>query len=322
MRTLRIDRAHLETLLKGMGFKADAGETAAFARSLEFIMTKTYDVRYTGLKARKFIPVDSSVPSGAESFTWRGWDWTGMARILANFADDLPKVDAQAAEVTQGIKSIGAQYGYTLQDLRAAAMQPGMSLDQRRAQAARRAIENKIENIAAKGDTLAGLPGFLNNSNVPLLTAGGGVITGNFKASTPSQVLQDLHAIANQVVVTTKESHTPNTMLFPIGLFSYLSTTAMSVNDNRPIMKVFLENSPYITDVDQWAFLDTANAAGNGFRIVCYEKSDEVLGLVIPQEFEQLPPQPKGLSFEIPCHSRNGGVSIRYPLAIIYADGV
>lgn len=318
---MRLSHQFVGALMMAMGYRADANETAAFARQLEFIKTQTYDIRYPNLKARKFIPVDSSVPSGAESFTWRAWDWMGMAKILANYADDLPKVDAQAAEVTQGIKSLGAQYGYTLQDLRAAAMAPGMNLDTRRAFAARRAIENKVEQIAAKGDSAAGLPGMINNANVPLLLAGGGTITGDWAHSTPTQILNDMHAIANKIVVTTKETHIPDTMLLPLALYAIISTVAMSVNDNRTILDVFLQNNPYIRNVDQWVFLDTGDVAGTGNRIVCYEKSNEVLELVIPQEFEQLPPQPKGLSFEVPCHARNGGVSVRYPLAMIYADG-
>ena len=42
---------------------------------------------------------------------------------------------------------------------------------------------------------------------------------------------------------------------------------------------------------------------------------------MIPQEFEQFPPQPRNLSLIIPCHKRFGGVSLRYPMAITYMDG-
>lgn len=316
----RLDAAHIGHVLLTMGYKADAGETAAFTRQLEYVKTKTYDIKYAALKARKFIPVDSSVPTGAESFVWRAWDWAGMADIISNYADDLPKVDAQAAEVVQIIKSLGASYGYTIQDLRASAF-GGTQLDTKRASAARRSVENKIEQLAAKGNAAAGLPGFINNANVPLLVAGGAIV-GSWKTSTPSQVLADLNAIANSIVETTKEVHTPDTLILPTSRYSYVATTPMSVNDNRSILEVFLQNSPYIKYVDQWQFLDTGDAAGTGPRAICYERSNEVLELVIPQEFEQFPPQPQNLAFNIPCHARIGGVSIRYPLAIAYADGI
>jgi hypothetical protein len=308
-------------LLETMGRRADAGETAAFARQLEYVKAQTYDVKYLQHKARMFIPVDSSVPSGAESFVWRAWDMAGMAKIISNYATDLPKVAILGAEVIQGIKSIGDSYGYSIQDVRAAAMS-GTQLDTKLALAARRMIENKIENLAARGDAAAGLPGFVNNANVPLITAVGTDINGDWLNATSAEILADLNTIANTIVETTGETHIPDTMILPTNRYSFVATKPYSDTDSRSVLRVFLENSPYVKNVDQWQYLNTADAAGTGPRVVCYERSPEVLEMVIPQEFEQFPPQAKGLEFEIPCHARFGGVSIRYPLGMLYADGV
>ena len=77
-----------------------------------------------------------------------------------------------------------------------------------------------------------------------------------------------------------------------------------------------------ITDVDFWHKLDLADAAGTGPRMVTYQRDPEVLELVIPQEFEQFPPQARNLAFVVPCHARVGGVVVYYPLAIVYTDGL
>jgi hypothetical protein len=45
-----------------------------------------------------------------------------------------------------------------------------------------------------------------------------------------------------------------------------------------------------------------------------------VVHLVIPQDFEQMPPQPKNLAFSVPTHGRIGGVTFHYPLAAAYMD--
>lgn len=302
------------------GQRLDAGETAAFARELEVVKAKTYDVKYLNLKARTFIPLDSEVPSGAESFTWRSWDWAGMAKILANYADDLPKVDIIGTEVSQGIKSLGDSYSYSIQDIRASALLK-TPLDSKRASAARRAIENSIETIAAKGNAAAGLPGFLNNANVPLITAAG-ALNGAWDTATATQILDDLNLIANTIVETTKHTHIPDTMILPTSRYSRVATLPFSATDTRSVLKVFLENSPYVRNVDQWHFLDLANAAGNGPRVVCYPRDPEIVQLCIPQEFEQFPPQAKSLAFDNPCHARIGGVTWYYPLAGLYVDGV
>lgn len=324
MRTLnRQTLAQARMVLDHMGLlsgedRKDAGETAMFARQLEFIKAQTYDIKYLPLKARTFIPVDSSVPSGAESFTWRAFDWAGFAKILANYADDLPKVDVIAAEVTQAIKSLGASYGYTIQDVRASQMS-GAQLDVQRAKSARRAVENQIDALAAFGSTAAGLPGFLNAANVTVMN--GAPLTGGWTTATAAQILADLNTIANKVVTQTKDTHHPDTMLFSVDRYLRISTTPFSANDSRSILQVFLQNTPWVRNVDQWSFLDLADAAGTGPRIVCYERNPENMQLVIPQEFEQFPPQPKNLAFNIPCHARIGGVSVRYPLSMVYADG-
>jgi hypothetical protein len=305
-------------MLQTMGYRADAGETAAFVRQLEYVKARTYDVKYLELKARQFLPVDSEVPSGAESFTWRSWDWAGMAKILANYADDLPKVTVLGKENVQGIKSLGASYDYTIQDIRAASM-AGTNLDARKAMAARRAVENRIEKLAAVGDSMADLPGFLNNANVPILT--NPTINANWPAATSAQILDDLHEIANKIVEQTLDTHRPDTMLLPVSRYSIVATRSFSTTIPDTILSVFLRTSPWIRNVDQWSFLDTAGTGGIT-RAVAYERSPEVVELVIPQEFEQFPPQARNLSFEVPCHARIGGVSIRYPLAMVYADGV
>jgi len=71
--------------------------------------------------------------------------------------------------------------------------------------------------------------------------------------------------------------------------------------------------------------LETAGKLQNGStagpRIMLFEKNEENIQLVIPLEFEQLPPQMVNLMFKIPCYSRIGGIRCSYPLSIGYLDG-
>lgn len=304
----------------GNRLRADSGETATFLRSLTYILTRTFDRKYPELKARRFIPVNNEVGNGAESFVWRSFDIAGMAKVITNFADDLPLVDVIAGEVAQKIKSVGDAYIYSVQDLRASAM-AGTQLDVKRAMAVRRMIENLIEVIAANGDSKNGLPGFTNNANVPVLSAPGD-ITGGWETASSAEILDDLNAMANTMVINTKEIFKPDTMILPTSRYSLIATKPYSNIDPTPVLTVFLRNNPYIRQVDQWAFLNTADAAGTGPRAIVYARAPENLELYIPQEFEQFPPQAKNLSFLINCHARIGGVVIYYPLAVEYVDGI
>lgn len=307
-----------------MGQRLDARETAILARQLEYVKTRTYDIKYPAFGARRFLPVSNEVPNGAESITYRQWDQYGMAKVVANAADDLPLVDVVAREFTSRIKSLGDAYQYSIQDLRAAA-QSGQPLDVMRAGAARRAIESAIDEVAAFGLPEAGMAGFLNNTNVPIVAPDTGGWAAAIAADAivgPREVLADLNKLVNSIITATKNVHQPDTLLLDTASFALLASTPVGDNAERTILRVFLETNPYIRNVDQWHKLDTADTAGTGPRIVAYARNPEVMELEIPQEFEQFPPQARNLAFLVPCHARIGGVVIRYPLAIAYMDGV
>src|ERR1700682_2890158 len=119
------------------GQRFDAGQTAFFLRDLTDIYARTFDVKYPDLKARTILPVYTGVDPGAEGFVWRQFDRTGTAEVIA-------------AEEQSRIYSLGASYSYSIQDLRKAKM-AGIPLETRKAFAARRAMEQAVEQIAFFG---------------------------------------------------------------------------------------------------------------------------------------------------------------------------
>jgi hypothetical protein len=297
----------------------DDAFTATLEKQLEYVKTQTYDIVYPDLKARMFIPVSNEADPGAETITYRQWDEFGMAQIIANYADDLPLIDALVDESVQRVRSIGAAYQYSIQDLRRSAM-ANSRLEQRRARAARRAIEQKIENIAATGDTSVGLYGIANNPNVTSVSA----VTGSWASATGAQMVADMNHLAAQSVTLNKETFLPDTLLLDITSYNLFANTRISTtgDTHTSALEAFLKGSPYVKEVHPWYKLAKANAAGSGPRAICYTKSPEVLTLEIPQEFEQMPPQAKNLSFLVPAHARIGGVIIYYPIGVHYMDGL
>ncbi len=306
----------------GLRFHADAHEDAKFTavleQQLEFIKTRTYDIVYPEMKARQLIPVNNDVDPGAETITYRQWDEIGMAQIIANYADDLPLIDALVEEFQQKIKGLGAAYEWSIQDLRRSAM-AGANLDQRRARAARRSIEQQIENIAALGNAKAGLTGFAKHPNVSLVVP----ITGTWETATGEEMIADLMFLSSSIVTSNKETFLPDTTVLDVSRYNLLATTRVSStgDTNTTALEGFLRSNPWVTNVGTWNKLALADAANTGPRIVCYKRDAEVLTLEIPQEFEQFPPQAKNLSFLVPVHARIGDVIVYYPFAIAYMDG-
>ena len=319
-KTIRIDSHHLHQVgvgLKALNMRCDAGETAFFARQLEFIKARTYDKLYPELKARLLIPVSYEVGEWAEAFTWRSWDWAGMAKIIANHADDLPRVDVMAQEKTQGIKSLGTSYSYSTHDLRAS-QKLDRPLDQKRSDAARRAHENLIESLAVSGDSTASLPGFANNSNVTLLDSSD--INGDWATASADEMYEDLSTIYSSVRLASKGIFECDTIALPLVSYDQVSEKIFSTLTGETVLQAWLKNHPSIKRVEPWPWLDTADTAGTGPRGIAYKRDPEVVELVIPMEMVQSAPQAKNLAFVVPCEGRYGGVCVYYPLGMVYFE--
>jgi hypothetical protein len=226
-------------------------------------------------------------------------------------------------ETLAKVRSIGSSFSYTYQDLRRAAMVPNVSIDTRRADACRQIHERTVEIFAAYGDSLNGLPGFVNNSAIGSITG----LAGGWSTATGEVILSDMHAISRFIFLNSNTVHRADTMLLPTPEWALVTTKPYSSLVPKTVLDVFLENDPYIKTVDQWLLLNAANSNPDGRgarlsynRIICYSRDPQYITCEIPQEFEQLPPQLEGMEFKIPCHSRFGGVSVPYPLAHGYAD--
>jgi len=307
----------------------DAGETVFFNRELESIKSKTYDVIKAPLRAFELIPVDGTAGSGAESIVYQQYDMVGMAKIISNYADDLPRADVKGKEFVAKVKSIGNSYGYSLQEVRAARF-AGKPLEQRKSSAATRAQRETWNRIAFYGDAENGLPGLLTNPNIPSAAVaddGTGDAT-EFTTKTPEQILRDLNSLVNGIVTTTKGAEKPDTLVLPLAQYTYIATTVYGNASDDTILDVFLKNSPFITSVEWADELSATNLAANGITdftgdiMIAYERSEDKLTFEMPQSFEQLPVQEKGLEYVVNCHSRVGGTLVYYPLAFSIGEGI
>ena len=299
----------------------DADESIFFARELESVKSKSYDVLYPELKARKLIPVSFEAGPGAESITYQQYDQVGIAKIIAKYGDDLPRADVKGKEFNSPIKSLGASYGYSLQEIRNAKF-AGKSLEQRRANAAKRAIMQKENTIAFFGDTNSNLPGLLSNANILVhtLPADGTGATTTFSTKTPDQIIRDLNAAAHKIVEQSKGVHAPDTLLLPIAQYTYCASTPRSSTSDTTILEYFLKNNPFVKNADWLNELDGAGTAGVDVGFF-YKRDPDMLTLEVPQDFEQLPVQERGLEFIVPCHSRVGGTIVYYPFSVCKFEG-
>lgn len=300
--------------------RLDANESVFFARQLEFIKSQSYDVKRAKLNALEILPVSTATPEGATTITYRQYDSVGAAKIIANYANDLPRADVSGKEFTSPIRSIGISYGYNVQEIRSAQFS-GTPLSEKKMRAAQRAHEELINRLAWAGDTEHGLPGFMTNANIPAytVTADG---TGSSKLwvnKTADQIIRDVNGIINQVQTQSKGIHRANMVLMPLEQYAYISSQPRSSTTDTTILGFLQANNPGVM-FKAVIELDAFN--GGLDRMVAGEFSIDNLQLEIPMTFKQYSPQQSGLEFVIPCESRFGGVIVEYPLAFAIADSV
>lgn len=299
----------------------DADTNIFFARELEHVKAKSYDVKYPTLRAEEFIPVSTEVPEGAESWTYTQYDTVGVAKLLASYADDLPRADVKGLQFNQKVHAIGNAFGYNMQEIRAAAM-AGKPLQQMKANAARERHMSKRDALARSGDTKSNLVGFFNNPNVSEITAGsktGGGTTWLGASATGLEMLADLNAMANKVIDVTKGVEEIDTILMPLLQYEKGQQTRLGTDSDTTVLEFFKKTHPNIA-VAAWSHLEDA-ASDASDLMIGYRKSPDKVVMEIPMEFTMHAPQPDGLEFSIPCESRFGGVVFFYPLSAVYMKG-
>lgn len=302
-------------------FRLDTNETVFFKRQLEYVKGRAYDEKYKTLKAFDLLPVSAEAPSGATEITWRSFKQYGMAKVIADYAHDFPRVDVFGEENTVKIKDIGDSYGYSIKEIRRA-MLAGFDLESKRAMAARRAIDEKINSLAWNGDATNNIQGFLDYPGITEYTvpSTGTGTTKTWSTKTADQILTDLNGIVNAIVVGTNGIERPTTIILPITQYNLLKNTRIGSTSDKTIWQFFTENNPDIR-ID-WLTELAGAGTGTTDRFMAYVNDDMHVTLEIPVAFEQHEEDHKGLEYTIPCTAECAGVIVYYPAAVAFGDGI
>jgi hypothetical protein len=301
--------------------RLDANESIFFAKELDYVKSKAYDVKYPANNALALFPVTSEADPGADTISYDSYDMVGMAKIIANYADDLPRADVKGTRETVKVFGIGTSYGYSTKDIRRARM-AGKPLSTRKAEAARRANDTRINNIAFWGDEESGIVGILNHPNISkyVIPGDGSSSATEWASKTAEQIIRDMNAAVSSVVDATNGVEIPDTMLLPIKQYNLIAGMLMPDSSGFTVLKFFLENNPYITTVK--AVHELKGADDGDDVMLIYRNSSDALSLELPLPFTQLAPQRKNLEFVVPCESSTAGIIVYYPLSVCLASGI
>jgi len=301
--------------------RLDKAESAFFARETEFVMTRTFDAKPPELKGLLLVPMARGLPQGINQITFRRFFEAGESKIIADYAEDYPRVDVFGEEFTAKVYDIGSSFGYSIREIRAS-IREGKHLDQRRALAARRSNERKLNELTLKSSTECGTFGMLDYPGITEATlpadGTGGSTSWLYKDA--DQILRDITILMNATVVPTNGHEVSDTLLLPLDIFGHLTTKRLGSTEIS-LLKYIRENFPQLTRID-WLNELSGIGPGGSNRVFIGKIDSDHIENQITSYFEQLDTEHKGGTYTIPCQSSTAGVLIYYPMAFAFADGV
>ena len=271
MPNIRFDEDLSEIQSYGGGARLDANESVFFARQLEYIRAKIYDVKRPPLSAMVVFPIDREVPEYAETVTYRMYDATGVAKIIASYADDLPMVGVNGKEFSSSVKTLGIAYAWSTQEIRSASA-TGFPLKSNKAVMAKKGNDITVNRIAWFGDAEANLQGFLSNVNIPVYTvpSDGTGASKAWSTKDADQIIRDMQGIVNIVRTQSLDVHRATELWLPLDEYTLVSTKVRGTTANpsaESILSVFLKNNPGLTVRSILELADVATYSGQNVMV-------------------------------------------------------
>lgn len=305
-----------------------------FARELDHVKAKSYDRLYPEMSSFSLFPHTSEADPGDETLTFYAFDRVGIAQIINNYATDMPRADVKGKPFTAQIRSIGASYGYSVQELRAS-RKSGKGLDHRRAESAKYSVDYLLNVIAWAGDSKHNLMGVLTpTNNIPYKVVDGAVNSSGstvykWRDKTADQILADINGFMETVSRNTKNVERPDTLAIPTDVFIDISTRRIPDTDTT-VKDFVLAHAPYLKNIEAAAELNADSYETNPLSTpdapsnvaFFFTKDADKFAVEDPMPYLQHTVQERNLEMIVPVEARTAGVIIYYPMSALIISGI
>lgn len=299
-------------------------QQAAILALFGVIADETYGLERVALNATEFVPMQTGIAPWIGSWGYKTVSEVGMAKFVADYADDLPPVGRFLALKSVGIKTLADSYAYSEFELQQY-LEANIDVSRDDAELARRKIDEKVDDVILVGDAEQGVTGLFNNENVTVVesTAGTSGQT-DFEHKTYNEIVAQFRAVmaAQKALFPNKKvSVKLDSVVLPSNSMSFLETTYVSDNSQITMLESLKKMFKGIVNWYESETLEDMGANKTG-RAVFYKKDRGVLSYVLPVPFKQKNPQECALHYKVPCYARIGGTVIKNLKGIVYCDGV
>jgi hypothetical protein len=310
----------------------DAQAALSFmVQQASMIEAEVYRVRYPDIQYQQLMPIDTSGGDWIKSKTFFSLDHVGQAGWLNHYSSDVRLADIERNKFEMTIELAGIGYRYTLEEVGQTMQVPNLNLSTERAEAAGRAAEEFLDNLALRGDATKGYPGLINS---PAVTAEDAPNTGtasgrNWESKNADQILNDINVVALGAIYSNSQTvEMADTLLLPPAKFSLIATRRISDQSDITVLDWVRRFNAFTAVTGRPIMIRAVRGletAGTGVvtRMVAYRNDTQVLKFHLPMPHRFLPVWQTGpIVFDVPGIFRTGGTEIRRPGAMKYVDEI
>ncbi|WCF59210.1 hypothetical protein [Klebsiella phage vB_LZ2044] len=301
----------IKVAMQGMGIDANKLDAHGIwtVKQLTQLLNRQYEQAYPQTGVLELFPVTTELSPVTKNFEWLEFDGVTSAKIIADYTDDLPTVEAMASEKTGKVFRLGNAWFISIDEIKAG-QALGSSLSDRKASLAREGHETLVNDLVFKGSAPHNIVSVFDQPNINRLTSA--------SWTTPEIAFSELQDLIETIEDVTLGRHHVTNIVIPPSKRRLLTQKMPDVTESY--LSWFKENYPNVT-ITAIAELEDIDGAGTK-GVLAYEKDPMNMSIEIPERFNMLPMQPKDLHFKVPCTSKCTGLIVYRPLTIAILSGV
>lgn len=301
----------IKVAMQGMGIDANKLDAHGIwtVNQLTQLLNRQYEQAYPQTGVLELFPVTTELSPVTKNFEWLEFDGVTSAKIIADYTDDLPTVEAMASEKTGKVFRLGNAWFISIDEIKAG-QALGSSLSDRKASLAREGHETLVNDLVFKGSAPHNIVSVFDQPNINRLPSA--------SWTTPEIAFSELQDLIETIEDVTQGRHHVTNIVIPPSKRRLLTQKMPDVTESY--LAWFKENYPNVT-ITAIAELEDIDGAGTK-GVMAYEKDPMNMSIEIPERFNMLPMQPKDLHFKVPCTSKCTGLIVYRPLTIAILSGV
>lgn len=289
--------------------------------SLQYVMPeidrKAYpEKRFTD----RFVPLNPLQAPGVQDLVRQRVSYAGAWELSADYATNIPMVDAYFSTVTYIAKYWRAGIRYSQQELDRLAMANrnnsfNVDITREKLMALEESYAQLRNRLFALGEASIGTFGLLNHPDVPRLTSADRLGFG----LSPEANLALLNEGERSVAIRTNAVETVDTLILPIDTYYELNQQRFTNSTDMTVLQHFLNTSPTITNID-WAPENTGAGTGGTDVALFYRRDQSRVEGLTPKNYTLGEPQMVDDQVKMFAHAQISGVHYRRPFSAVLLE--